>query len=246
MSYSDQSYIGSGKFHMRERGTTDPLVEIGNVSAASFGIESESQSLRNYRGGGGEANKLERITAVNMSLTLHDFNSENLSLVLYGSTSTDTASSVASEVQPGADSGLIRTDKLIDTTQTVTVTGPSASPTHTEGTDYNITAAGIEVIDGGAIALGADIEVTYESLGVEIVDALMNSGKEYELYIDGVNDAQSGAPFVIDVWRFKPSPAQDIGVISDDFASFSISGSVLIDTTKTTTSQYFRRISKAS
>ncbi|ABC29677.1 conserved hypothetical protein [Hahella chejuensis KCTC 2396] len=246
MGYKDESYIGSGKFWVREAGTTGPFYELGNISAANFGIESESQSLRNYRGGGGEANKLERITAVSLALTLHDFNSANLAMVLYGDTSTEASAAVAAEAVTGKDSGLLRTAFMIDATQTVTVTDTAGPTVLVEGTDYTVTAAGIEVIEGGGIADATALEIDYTKAAATYVDSLKNSGKTFEMIIDGVNDAQSGLPFIIDVWKFKPSPAQEVGVISDDFASFDISGSVLIDSSKTTTSQYFRRTQKVA
>ncbi|SFM71333.1 phage tail tube protein [Marinobacter pelagius] len=242
MAYREESYIGNGKIWERTRGSTDPFREVGNCSALTLGVTTEEASLPNYRGGGGEANKRERITAVALTVTAHDFNAENIAAGLRGDVSANVASSVASEVQPGADSGLVRTNFLIDTSQPVTVTGPSGTPSYIQGTDFNISAAGIEVIDGGSIASGADIEISYESLGTDIVDALMNSGVEKEIVFDGLNEAQSGSPVVVDIWRAKPGAAEELGLISDEYGALTLPYAVLLDTAKEAAGEsgYFR------
>lgn len=231
MAYREESYIGNGKLWLKKKGSTDPFREVGNCSAINLGIETEENSLLNYRGGGGEINKRERISAVSLSVTAHDFIAENLALATRGEVTAQTSQAVASEVQPGADSGLIRTNYMIDASQTVTVSGPSGTPTHTEGTDYTVSAAGIEVIEGGAITSGADVEITYQSLAADVVDALMNSGDEYVMVADLINEAQA-SHYVIDIWRAKAAPADELALIGDDYGAQNLPFSLLLDTTK--------------
>lgn len=231
MAYREESYIGNGKLWIKKRGSTDPFREVGNCSAINLGIETEENSLLNYRGGGGEINKRERISAVSLSVTAHDFLAENLALATRGEVSAAASEAVAAEVQPGVDSGLIRTDKMIDTSETVTVSGPSGSPSYVEGTDFTITAAGIEVMEGGDIASGGDIEITYQSLAADIVDALMNSGDEYQIVADLINEAQSSR-YVVDIWRAKAAPADELALIGDDYGAQTLPFSLLLDTTK--------------
>lgn len=231
MAYREESYIGNGKLWIKKRGSTDPFREVGNCSAISLGIETEETSLLNYRGGGGEINKRERISAVSLTVTAHDFSAENLALATRGDVSAAASQAVSAEVQPGQDSGLIRTTNLIDTAQTVSVTGPAGTPAYAEGTDFSISAAGIEVIDTGSIASGANIEITYQSLATDIVDALMNSGDEYEAVADLINEAQSSR-YVVDIWRAKAAPADELALIGDDYGAQTLPFSLLLDTTK--------------
>lgn len=241
MAYREESYIGNGKLWLKKRGSTDPYREVGNCSAINLGIETEESSLLNYRGGGGEINKRERISAVSMSITAHDFSSENLALATRGDVSASASASVSAEVHDGVNSGLIRTNSLIDASGTVSVTGPSGTPEHTAGTDYTVTAAGIEVIEGGAITDAADVEITYDSLSTDIVDALMNSGDEYEMVADLVNEAQSSR-FVVDLWRAKAAPADELALIGDDYGAQTLPFALLLDTTKEAAGEsgYFR------
>ena len=241
MSYREQSFIGSAIIYGRKRGTSDPFRDWGNFSAAQFGITTQESTQTNYRGGGGEINKLERITGVTLNLTATDFNSPNIAMAVNGDASTEATAAIAAEAQAGADDGLIRTDHLIDVSQSVTVTDTAGPTVLTEGTDYTISPAGIKVISGGAISAGISLEIDYTSLDVDIVEALMNSGYEYELVIDGLNEAQSGQPCVLDVWRWKPSPTQGMDVIGSDYGSLALNGAVLQDSSKSTGSQYFRR-----
>lgn len=242
MAYREESYIGNGKIWLRKRGTTEPRREIGNCSALTLGVTTEEASLPNYRGGGGEANKRERITAVSMTVTAHDFNAENIAAGLRGDVSAGAAGTETDEVHTGVASGLIRTNKLIDTSATVTVTGPSGTPEHTQGTDFNVSAAGIEVIDGGQITDAEDVEITYESLATDIVDALMNAGDEFEMVFDGLNEAQGGAPVVVDAWRAKAGAAEELALIGDEYGALTLPYALLLDTNKQASGEsgYFR------
>ncbi len=242
MAYREESYIGNGKIWLRRRGSTDPFREVGNCSALTLGVTTEEASLPNYRGGGGEANKRERITAVSMTVTAHDFNAENIAAGLRGDVSAVAAGTESAEVHSGVNSGLIRTNKLIDTTQPVTVTGPSGTPSHTQGTDFTVSAAGIEVIEGGAITNAADVEISYESVATDVVDALMNSGDENEIVFDGLNEAQSGSPVVVDVWRAKAGAAEELALIGDEYGALTLPYALLLDTAKESAGEsgYFR------
>ena len=244
MSYREQSFIGSAIIYGRKRGTSDPFRDWGNFSAAQFAIQTQESSQTNFRGGGGEVNKLERITGMTLNLTATDFNADNVAMAVNGDASTETTQAIAAEAQSGADSGMIRTNHLIDVSQSVTVTDTAGPTVLTEGTDYTLSPAGIVVVAGGGISAGISLEIDYTSLDVDIVEALANSGYEYELVIDGLNEAQSGQPCVLDIWRWKPSPTQGLDVIGTDYGSLALNGAVLQDSSKTTGSQYFRRTAK--
>ncbi len=68
---TDYSYIGSGRILVRRRNVAGAgFVEMGNCSALALAVESEVKQLRDFRApGGGTYNRVDRITAVNVSLT---------------------------------------------------------------------------------------------------------------------------------------------------------------------------------
>jgi hypothetical protein len=121
---ADYSYIGSGKVYMRVAGASAGLVEVGNCSNLNFSISEEAKELKDYtQGGGGLYNSVRRISGVEVAMTLHDLNDDNLAVATFGTSSAIAAGSVSNEalgnVYPGA---IGPTAFPINTTQTVTVT----------------------------------------------------------------------------------------------------------------------------
>jgi len=126
------------------------MVDIGNTTAFSYSAEEEKIELKQYRtAGGGNQNSITRVAAVNLSLDVSDFSGQNLAFGLFGSVSAVAAGTVTDEEQTTpADVSvdqLLPTDHVIDTDETVTVTG------YTEGTDFTVRAAGIVVLASGTI-----------------------------------------------------------------------------------------------
>ncbi|NDM57851.1 hypothetical protein, partial [Klebsiella pneumoniae] len=62
------------------------------------------------------------------------------------------------------------------------------------GTDYLLVPHGIQVLSGGKID-ATGIKVSYTPRPSRAVHMLNGSQKELELFIAGLNDAQSGEPF---------------------------------------------------
>lgn len=109
------------------------------------------------------------------------------------------------------------------------------------GTDYEVRAGGVFAYDTATIA-GETWTVGYTSVDYDVIQALTESGQEYELLFDGLNEARSGKRARITGYRYKPGAAQNLGFIGDAYAVLEITGKLLKDTSKTGTgvSQYFR------
>ena len=121
------------------------------------------------------------------------------------------------------------------------VTTDPAGTTYTVDVDYEVNAAGIFLLGAGSISASDDLLVDYTPRLSTRVEALMSSSVSGELIISGLNCAQSGAPVIIRVWVYKPSPAEAFQLISEEFAEFSLSGKCDADTTKGSSfSQYFQ------
>lgn len=237
---TDKSYIGKGKVYLDGR-------QVGNVTALNFAITEEKIELKDYTSaGGGNYNSLTRIDTVTLSMTMSDYNKENLAAAVFGTASAVTATTVTDEsiAAPASLTGnpLVKTAFVIDTAQTVTVTTDPAGTTYTVGTDYTVSAAGITILASGSIGTEDALLVSYTKKAVDVVEALTTTAQEYELIFDGLNEAQSGTPVVITVHRFKPGPAADLAMIGDEFAELVLTGDSLKDTSITTAglSQYFK------
>lgn len=236
---ADYSYIGSGKIYLRDRSNaTAGLIEVGNASVLNFGITEDIQELRDYtQAGGGTYNEVRRITAVEVSMTLHELSAANLARALYGGTSTVATGTVTDEAHNDVVVGALVTTTFMPSAITSVKKGAS---TLVLGTDYEVRGAGILVKSGGAIITGDDITITYTKAATDVVEMLTNSGKEYEMVFDGLNEARSGKATRVQAWRVKIGAAQNLGLIGEEYAALEVTGKLLKDTSITTAglSQY--------
>lgn len=130
--------------------------------------------------------------------------------------------------------GTVTWDDLGTTTLTVDV-------------DYTRVRSGIIPL-GGKLATGdAGVKASYTGLADSIVQALVNSGNEYELFFDGLNEAKSSKPVQVRAFKAKPSPSS-IDWIGDEYAGLELNFEVIKDSSKngTTLSQYFTTKAAAS
>jgi len=217
----NESYIGSGIFYVNGR-------DVGNCSAASFTIEQETKTQKNFRGGGGNADSVSIVTAVKLSLELTNFNNDNLALALRGKIDVITGAPVVDEPIVAKLGGLTATQLMIDTSVAPVVTDSAGTTTYVAGTDYDITAAGLKVLSGGSITDGQALLIDYTSKDNSVLQALVDSGADVNVVMDGINDA-TGKPSVVKVYRWKPTPSSGLDLISSDFSNFKIEGEVLAD-----------------
>jgi hypothetical protein len=216
-----ESYIGSGIVYVNGR-------DVGNASGVKIDIEQETKEQPNYRGGGGNAAEITKVKSVKLSMTLNDFSNANLALGLRGKVEVLTAGAVIDEVISAILDGLADTAKMIDTTIPPVVTNAAGSTTYDVDVDYVVSAGGIRALSTGAITAAESLKVSYTSKAGNALQALVESGAEVKVIVDGVNDA-TGKPYTLKFYRWKPSPTSGLDLIGDDFGSFDIEGGVLAD-----------------
>ncbi|GIU22243.1 hypothetical protein [Shewanella sp. MBTL60-007] len=216
-----ESYIGSGIVYADGR-------DVGNASGVKIDIEQETKSLPNNRGGGGNAAEITKVKAVKLSMTLNDFNNSNMALALRGKVDVLTAEPIVDEPITAVLDGLCDTAKMIDLTVPPVVKTADGATTFDVDADYIVSAGGIRPLSSGAITADQALKVSYTSKAGNALQALVESGKELKVVIDGVNDA-TGKPWVLKFYKWKPSPTSGLDLIGDDFGSFDIEGGVLAD-----------------
>lgn len=234
----DKSYVGKGIVYIED--DNGALIDAGNVTAFNYSAEQEKIEQPNYRtAGGGNRNSIERVTAVNLSMSMSDFNGPNLSLGLFADVNTHVGAAQSAEAQTTpasvAADCLVPTTFIVDTTIAVTVTGNGGTPTYVEGTDFEKVTGGIIVLASGSIPAATPIEITYTSKGAKEVEAFVNAALERKVVLDGLNEAQNGDPVRITVHRSKFGAASDTGWIADEFGSIDVAGEALEDPTITAT-----------
>jgi hypothetical protein len=127
----------------------------------------------------------------------------------------------------------------------VVVTNEAGNVTYVAGTDYEVRPGGIFIIAAGAIADAAVVKVDYSYGAEDVIQALTSAAKEYVLFFEGLNEAQSGKPFLVDAYRVRFGATKNFSLIGDNFAGFELTGAVLKDSTKTGAgvSQFFKATS---
>lgn len=230
---ADYSYLGSGKIWLREIGGAGGLVQVGNASKLDFSVTEDTKELKDYtQPGGGTYNEVRRISAVEMSATLHDISASNLARALYGGTSAESTSTVTDELHADVVIGALVPTTYLPSAITAVKRG---STTLTVNSDYTVEPSGIVPVAGGAnsVVAGDDLLITYTKAAHDIVQALVNSGKEYELYFDGLNEARSGKRTRVRAWRVKIGALASLSMIGEEYAAMEVAGKLLKDTSIT-------------
>jgi len=246
--HKEMSFIGVGVVYLEVIGSGTGLLNIGNVSQLEYAFDEEKQEQRNFMTpGGGNANVISSISSFTGSMTLVDYTPENLALALRGSVTAVTAGEVTDEVHnsAGTDGELIPFDFPADHSESITVK-TAADAALTLDTDYTISSTGIVVIGDGSID-NTGVKITYTKSVGAIVEALVESGQEFKLHFDGLNDAQSGKPVAVINHRVKISPTSGLGFLGSEFAEIPIAFDVVSDSSVTGTglSKYMKIVQAA-
>lgn len=248
MARQTYAYLGSGMIKMRQVGAEAPLIAVGNCSALTFGAQLDSKELKNFtKPGGGTYAKVDRVSSVTVNLSAHDINGANLARASGGAYSSQAAGTVTDEEIVAYKGG---TTVLSRPPSSITSVEPAGGGTaYVVDVDYFVTPAGLDIPAASAIPAPVDattpnIQVTYANTVQTIVQAMVNSGLEYEMVFEGLNEAESDKPVIVYAYRVKFAPAQAINFIGDDFAVLELTGTSLADANKVGAgiSQYWKAV----
>jgi hypothetical protein len=243
MSLMKQIYKPSmnvGQVYARPYGAANaPRVPVGNVLVVELAHEEEVKKQPDMtRLGGGTYAQVRRISGVNLKLELADWNPVNFTRSVFGIAATVAGAAVVDEPHKVYKGGLIRLaapqPTLVTVKKGVDVIAPA---------NYEVRPEGIFVPEDAADAVDADdwlISYTHpEHVNIE---ALTSAAPELELSFGGLNEADSGKPVIVDVYRLGSGIAKTLALLGTDFGSLEIEGEVLVDPTKSGTgiSRFYR------
>lgn len=225
-----RSFVGKGRFSIQA--AAGKLYEIGNVDKCSLSAKVDTDKVLDYtKGGGGVANSYSQVSDASISISVTDFNANNLTLALLGTSTAIASGTVTNEALVANLGGLVPLAKA--GASSVVVKHTSGAPTYVANTDYQVTGAGIIILAGGAIADAQALKADYSYPAQTDIQMLTSSGQEYRFLIDGLNDADSGKVHVIEIYRWKPEPTSGLDLIGDKMGRLQIQGPILADATKT-------------
>jgi len=236
----DESYLGVGKVWARQYGSTAAMRHVGNVSKLSIKQKLKTIDIKDYtKPGGGTRNKIERVDSVTVDMTWLEFLAENLVLACGGTSTNVPSATVATEPVTFVKGGLIRLAHPITSVTEV----KSGTTTFAEGTDYVVSPGGLFIPEDSTVVAGAGT-VTYEHPTYDQVEAVTQMSTELEMFFEGLNEANSDTPMLVELWRVHMPPVDELALLtgSDNPAEMSFSSEALRDATKTAAnaSQFYR------
>lgn len=235
--------LAAGQVYARIAGSAAALAPIGNVSELVLAINETTKKLQDYtKGGGGTYAQAKRVESVACNMKLHDLNATNLARALFGTETAVAGATVTDEAHTAYKGGLIRLAHPGATAVGVALASAPSTPIAASG-NYEVRAEGVFVLDdAAAIDDGDALLIDYTHPAYDLVEALTSSAKILELSFGGVNEADSGNPVIVDLFRVQIGAAKNLGLINDNFAELQVEGEVLVDPSKTGagTSRFFR------
>jgi hypothetical protein len=234
-------YLGSGKIYARLAGAAAGLLEVGNASELTLAVKEDKKKLQDFsKPGGGTYASVSRIDTVTAQMKLNDLNKTNVARAVFGTESAVAGATVTDEAVTAYKGALVPLAHIGATT--VVVTNSAATTTYVENTDYEVRAGGIYIIPAGAITNAESLKVDYVFLDYDKVEAMTSGAITLELHFEGLNEANSGKPVVVDIYRAQLSPTKALSLLGDKFSDLDVEAEVLKDASKVGVgiSQYFR------
>lgn len=112
----------------------------------------------------------------------------------------------------------------------------------------SLNTTGKTIVGTGAKLLGGAVGlvVSYDYEAQVRLEALTAKDVEVFTRYEGLNTAETGEPVVVDIFRTSIDPLKELALISDDFQSANVEGTVLIDNARKTGSKYYtvRKVDK--
>ena len=234
-------YLGSGKIYARTQGSAAGLMELGNASKLELSVKEDKQKLKDFsKPGGGTYSSVSRISEATLMMTLNDLNKTNVARAVFGTEVAVTGAAILDEAVVAYKGAIV--PLLHPNPTAVTVTNTAASTTFVANTDYEVRAGGIYIIPAGAITDAQALKVDYTFAAYDTVEAMTSASILLELHFEGLNEANSGKPVIVDIYKAQLSPTKALSLLGDKFADLEVEAEVLADTSKTGAgiSQYFR------
>lgn len=237
-----------GQMYARVHGSSKPHTPIGNVLEISIEHkeEVETQPDMTQLGGGVHA-EVRRVTEATLKMKLADLNLTNFMRAVQGTGKEIAAGTAAPKKYKAFRGGLIVLDHLSPADVVIKVGADEATATVVDAPgNFQVRHEGIYVLPDAAgipdAALGTDVWVGYAYGDYATIEAMTTKPVELELLFGGLNEADSGKPQLVKIWRCSQGITKSLVLLGGKgFASLDVEGSILMDPMKTGTevSRYY-------
>ena len=236
-------FKGVGVMHAKRLGVADaPTRDLGDVDVAKVANRSNQMAWKQHRRvGGGNLHTLDTLDGITLDVQMQEWEPENQAMVLQGKIVDLPPETVTGEpivLQPGS-----LTLTAFPGPKSITLTKTSDS-TPIALSAVNVSAAGLTVPkDSAVITAPTPATIAYTSTQATRIEPLVEAGAEYYLVLDGLNEAESGRPVIVEFWRWKAPPAEELALIDGENPGKLLSkGEVLADPTRPAGESPFWRI----
>lgn len=233
-----QSFIGSGiveiapydaaiDFYSRE------FRDIGNCSAFSYAFAETERNLTNFRSpAGGTYASAPRIDSVTGSISIRNFNPDNLALALRGTATATGATAIEDEAHVLHAGRFVPTRRLIDITVAPVV---QKGATVIATADYVVSEHGItfaSTITTATVADGDAITISYTPKATINVQALLSGAPLVSIFLRGFDAVSSEAHSMAAFLATLGAPA-NVEKIGEDFGTLDLPFTLQEDVTIT-------------
>lgn len=233
-------YYGQGRIFLAERDATTGIPGayrwVGDVSAFTIKLAVEKvEHKESYSGQRALVRSFPIGKSATIDMTLHQVDTDNLSLTLNGTTTSTTSGTVTAEALP-ADLVVGQQVSLANPgVSSVVITDSTGTPlTLTAGTDYTVDAdfGRITILNLGSYV--QPFKAAYSYAARKAVGMFTTGQKNFALRYEGVNLAEGNAPVIADLYKLAPDPLAELALITtgNDVAGMQITGGVLLDSSK--------------
>lgn len=248
---SSNLYLGAGELWFNRFDTSGNKTQwrhLGNCS--KFELSPNTQTAEKYSSMNGARGLLARAitqTGAEASLTLNEFDAENLALGFLGSATTSGLQGSGTATDQTLGTANVKKGYALDTgKRKIAVTGAKKSPATalTLGTDYSVDSdSGLITVLPGAVNI-ADGDTmlwsgSYPAITTPLIKALGNALILGALRYRSASDS-TGPRYVVDIWKASISPDGAVGFIGTDFAEMGFKIACLQDTTQASDNQFYQ------
>lgn len=259
MAASETVYFsGQGKIYLSERdssGNPKAFRFIGNVPALRLALETDVVEHTEARSGSRLTDfRLSRQNRARVTMTLENFNRDNLSFLMNGNIAAGGAAAtvsgqsivISSNTAPIPAGSIFFLPYKDITSVTIKDSKPSTPNSLVLNTHYSLDSASGKIttlVDLTSSlfssSFAAPLVLTdYTIAENKIVTAFTSGVKEQTLYFEGINTANANKAVRLEIFRVIFDPVQNFDLINDELAQFEIEGTALYDAAKATDSNY--------
>lgn len=235
-----------GPVYARPWGSAVMPTPVGNVLDLTINHTEDVQKQGSMeRLGGGTHAEVRRVTEINVAMRMADVNVINLARAALGTVSGIAAGTVTDEPFTVSGLGCLLPTLHVGGTGVTIKKGPTAgaaTPVTMAG-NWEPRGEGVYILpDAADIAAADKLWVSYGYGDYAVIEALTQKSVELELLFGGMNEAESGKPHVVNLWRCSQGVTQQLSLLNTGFNGLTVNGTILEDPTKTGSgvSKYYR------